>query len=157
MIRRFTFLLYSVCILFSCSHTENDEARAKAAVKDFLSKQLHDFSSYESVEFQLDTASAGYSSVYDASDLKRRMDSLLPLTYSDLLYDGSYNIDSMKHQYDSLYKVYFSFVHDHSQGWVVTHSYRSKNPLGNLVLSLGHFELDTNFKITSHKLSGSAD
>lgn len=155
-----------ICILIfvfaSCSKTR--EEKAKALIKDQLRKSLHDFKSYEPVEFsQLDTAYtsladlSAYSTAQEDFD-KAKAEAKTNQEYAEI-YSGGYTherfvhyqtlayraIDAMQVAYHTMDSITKSFVRK-PVGWAMNHSFRAKNLSGNLGIAHYRYYFDQDLK-----------
>lgn len=112
-----------VTILNACKNTPED--KAKALIKDYLSKNMNDFKSYEAVEFgSLDSL----NTEFDESKFLSIDTSI------------SYN----QRQADSIIASEKAKFKPEFEGYMMTHVFRGKNSFGSLVLNKNAFLFDEN-------------
>jgi hypothetical protein len=158
-------LLCALSLLFGCTKSKTDTA--KTLIEEHLTKILHDKSSYESVEFgNLDSTFTNYTtdSLYRHYLTKR----VICQKMRNKLYDESQiwrTIDKERHDFceqrallyadsTSLYKDLEDKAKQNFapqfNGYVMKHSFRSKNQMGNTVLNVLAFQFDTELtRVTS--------
>lgn len=151
------FIICALSLLFGCTKSNTDTA--KTLIEEHLKNILHDKSSYESVEFgELDSTFTNYTTdslyrhyltkrvvcqkmrnkLYDESQIWRTIDKARYDYYTQrvLLYADS--VSYYKGLEDKA-KSNFSPVFD---GYVMKHSFRSKNQFGNTILNILAFQFD---------------
>jgi hypothetical protein len=148
-------------VLFSCS--QSPEERAKKGIKEYMSKTMHDFKSYEPVEFgKLDSS---FTNFYQTEEYNR-LDSLNKFYQSSYEYfllsakntpnlelkkfqhkaateyrDSSKVISDLIAQKDKEFKGVFN-------GYTIEHKFRGKNAMGASIINSDLFVLDKNFNVT---------
>ena len=154
---RLILLLAIILFASSCSN----EQKAKKAIETYLSKTLHDFKSYEAVEFgKIDSSFTFFMDAEEFKTLDSRFDELVragherdeaskSLHYSnernleiinDLIEKHKFGSDSMRIIREKIEEFEHNFVREFN-GYVVLHSFRAKNANGALVLSEKFFVL----------------
>lgn len=153
----------TICLLFtSCSKTPED--KAKEGIKEHLSKSMHDFDSYEPIEFgKVDTVETFYltSPEYKKLDIQRQ---LMTDRYEHFIRMGEIVVgtDTKKaRMYLDSAKKYNGILVDLAAdikqlstdfkpsfaGYGIDHRYRGKNKMGALVLNDTRFLLDSTYKV----------
>lgn len=159
---KFIFHLLALVVLLSCGHASN-ESKAKKLIRDHLYKTLHDYKSYEPVEFEkIDTL---YSAAIDDSlfNLYRTLadkylDSangltnelknsyLLPSSSVVLIQEkGERTMDSAQYFIKKMEEREKIFKPDFI-GWKMNHSFRAKSLGGNLGIHHYRYKFDKDFK-----------
>jgi len=143
-------LVISVFTLVSCN---SNEKKAKKLIKDYLSKNLNDASSYEPVEFsKLDST---FSSFYFSSEGQKLTEKeefahnrAFDLSIEDVLEENPKIQDSIriyKQIEETSKKAYeekeLTYVGEFN-GWKMTHKYRAKNGLGAMILGTTNYTFD---------------
>ena len=148
-------------ILYSCTSPEN---KAKKVIKEELKLTLHDFKSYEPVQFgKLELSYSNYEDLSEVQTLLTNSEEFLSLCneYRDKadIYDSEYSrdkywiysamatryLDSAKANMDKINYIKLHFVSE-VNGWKITHSYRAKSLGGNLGIHHYTFYLDKELK-----------
>jgi len=157
--------LISLTLIFaSCSSNEN---KAQKLIKQYLSENLNDASSYESVEFSgLDSLFSSYMSTPEGEELWKKggMIGTFHERASELeielitekkpetiaIYEDSIKIyKQLATEYETKYNENEKAYKGNFTGWQMTHKYRAKNKLGATVLESTLFNLDKEFtKVT---------
>lgn len=152
------FILFTL-VLFVCGCEKSQTEIAKGLAQEFMEKHVHDKSSYEIVDFgDLDST---YTNILSDSLYKRCLTKRL--TYQKLrneLYNESQlwrNIDKERYSYyherTMLYADSVSYYFDLENkakndfkpvfgGYVIKHTFRAKNELGNLILNVCAIQFD---------------
>lgn len=141
-----TAILLSVLISCASKNEPSPTDLAQKSVKEYLSKKLHDFSSYQPVEFTIDRPKVKYRDTQDGIKLQTKY--LEVNRYlSNLLYP-EINKDSINEVLKDMQEMLSKRVLDStSKDWHVVHSYRAKNSLGATVLNTGYFTLDSSYNV----------
>lgn len=157
--KNFIYLsLFSVAlIIVSCGSNEN---KAQKLVKDYLSKNLNDASSYEAVEFSgLDSLFNPYINTPEGNELwekqgltgtfhKRAFDlEVAVITETNpetiAMYEDSIKIyKQLEEEYEKLYNEKAKEYKGDFNGWTITHKYRAKNKLGATIIESKNFNLN---------------
>ena len=157
------FILALIIILGSCS---SPEGKAKKAIKEKLKVTLHDFKSYEPVEFgTLDSLFSDVTSSSEYEVLKSKYEAWIRQAEKEYkadqeeiqkaIYDGNTSHIPIINEYslvprckDSahVYAVKMQTFEDSFKprfiGWSMTHLYRAKNLTGNYRLANESFYFD---------------
>ncbi len=143
-------LLMVALTLVGCNSNEN---KAQKLIKDYLSKNLNDASSYESIEFsELDSTFSNFYFSQEGKELAEKQDfahnRAFELTMEDILEENPLIQDSIriykqieadcKNEYDAKALTY---VGDFN-GWKMSHKYRAKNALGAIIINTTRFTFD---------------
>jgi hypothetical protein len=170
--KTFSFFFTLALLLFSCSSPEN---KAKKAIKEELRLTLHDFKSYEPVQFgKLEIASSNYIDLPETNIYLSKSDAFLTSSkeYSDKaeIYDSDYSRDKyweytkISNQFLDSAKLYINKVdsiklHFVSKeiGWQMTHSFRAKSLGGNLGIHRYLFILDKDLSKVIKSVDQSAE
>lgn len=144
-----SFLVF-VLTLVGCNSIEN---KAQKLIKDYLSKNLNDASSYESIEFSaLDSTFSNFYFSPEGKELLEKQDfankRAFELTMTDILEENVLIQDSIriykqieescKNEYE---EKALTYVGDFN-GWKMSHKYRAKNALGATIISTTKFTFD---------------
>lgn len=148
---------FSVCafILSSC---QSKEDKAKELVKDDLYKSLHDFSSYEPVEW------TELKPTYDASkESKERKDALIDLSMELSMHESGL-LSSLR---EEKYKGEFEEKRQQAQksldsihtlmpikGYTINHTYRANTLGGNKKINTIRYDFDTDLTKVVKKEEG---
>jgi len=145
----FTLVLLSALILNSCS---SPEKKFQKAIKQELSLTLHDFKSYEPVQFgKIEIASSEYTDVPEVKEYLDESDKYLKLVdeyeNKEEIYDNEYSrekyweysklhLEALNQGKKCLEKIDSIKLHFVPQviGWKMVHTFRAKNLGGNLGL-----------------------
>jgi hypothetical protein len=155
--KTYFFIFSLVILLFSCSSPEN---KVKKAIKEELRLTLHDFKSYEPVQFgKIETASSSWEYSPEVAICYGKEEKFLSLCkeYGDkadfydydhssetyLKYYKLYNdyMDSIRLSNDKIDSIKLHFVPE-VIGWQMIHSFRAKNLAGNLGMHQYQFVFD---------------
>lgn len=132
----------TVFALFSCN---SNEKKAQKLIKDYLSKNLNDASSYESVEFsKLDSTFSNFYFSTEGQELTEKQEfahnRAFELSIEDVLEENPIIQDSIKiyrKTEEDCKKAYeekeLAYIGEFN-GWKMTHKYRAKNGLGATIL-----------------------
>lgn len=166
-----TFLVLIVLFTSSCASKED---KANKLIKQYMFENLHDFSSYEPISTEVDSA---FSSILDDSTIVSYANKILKLeykqeeimeslhrnaierkeyhNYTDIVQLFENQANQLLLTYDSLNNEIYSIEYLMTPlidsfnskfiGFQVTHNFRSKAPIGNYVLTEVIFLMDTNF------------
>lgn len=138
---------FAACV-FIFSSCQNNEDKAKELVKEDLNKTLHDFSSYEPVEW------TELKPTYDLSkESKERRDTLLYYGMKRMMLesfsegDGMLKEESYAGEYEQKWKRYKA-IEDSIQalmpikGYTINHTYRANTLGGNKRISTVKYDFD---------------
>lgn len=156
-------MLIIMIAAFACSPQSNEEL-IKKNIRSYLSKSMHDYNSYEAVDFgKIDTAYTDYSenpryqslmdSVKTYGELSDKMlEAARQSIYSSKTASRSYlnQADRYNKIADSINKIIEKENNSFKpvfKGYSIVHSFRGKNPNGALVLTDKKFFLDSNFHV----------
>ena len=156
-----TFVIISVVTLIGCS---SPEKKFKKAIREELRLTLHDFKSYEPVQFgKIEAAESVYTDLPEVGNYLGKSESYLKLVneYNDKadIYDNDYSREKYR-QYSSLSsealynaKKYMEKVDSiklHFDpkiiGWQMTHTFRAKSLGGNLGIHHYIYIVDKEYK-----------
>lgn len=163
--KKVSFLVTLVFILLGCGKSQTEIAKGLA--QEYMKKHVHDVSSYEIVEFgDLDST---YTNILSDSLYKHYLcKRIICQKLRNELYDEAQlwrNIDSERYSYydkrTMLYADSVSYYFDLENkakndftpvfdGYVIKHTFRAKNELGNLILNVCAIQFDQGLtKVTS--------
>lgn len=152
-----------VFALFSCN---SNEKKAQKLIKDYLSKNLNDASSYESVEFsKLDSTFSNFYFSTEGQELTEKQDfannRAFELSIEDVLEENPIIQDSIKIYKkieEDCKKAYeekeLAYIGEFN-GWKMTHKYRAKNGLGVKIINTTKFTF--NKELTEIKSAKNTD
>ncbi|WP_437918542.1 hypothetical protein [Sphingobacterium sp. LRF_L2] len=128
--------------LLSCS--ESNENRIKSSVKQYISENTNDPSSYEEVSWsKIDTVFEPFSKTQEAKEMQDRMATLLKK--SKKTFEEEKELINIQMVYD--YKKGTRKTGGRIESYEIIHKMRGKNAFGALVLSDVKFSIDTTFKV----------
>ncbi|MBN8704175.1 MAG: hypothetical protein LCH32_01610 [Bacteroidetes bacterium] len=147
-----------VLIFVSCNSTEK---KAQKIIKDYLSKNLNDASSYESVEFSnLDSTFSNFYFSPEGQELTKKQDFAhnreFELKMKDIMEENPKIQDSIKickeieEETKKLYEEKEKEYVGEFNGWKMSHKYRAKNKLGAIVLGTTDFTFDKELTKIKH-------
>lgn len=128
----------------------SNEKKAQKLIKEYLSKNLNDDSSYESVEFsKLDSTFSVFYFSPEGEKLREKQDfaheRAFDLSINDILETNPKIQDSIKiykqieEETEKIYNEKEQNYKGDFIGWKMTHKYRAKNGLGATVLGTTNF------------------
>lgn len=147
------FYLSMVSIILTLVSCNSNEKKAQKLIKDYLSKNLNDASSYESVEFsKLDSTFSAFYFSPEGEKLTARQEfadkRAFELKLEDILEENASIQDSIKiyKQIEEGSKRLYeekeqSYVGEFN-GWRMKHKYRAKNGIGAIILGTTNFTLN---------------
>ncbi len=155
-------IVIGLLLIFSCNSQkpQTHEEKIKAAVINYLYKNINDSTSYQPVEWgKIDSAFTSWDKMKEGIECNVN---LLMLYYQDSMYKKDLNkytfaraelkriakeIDVYESELNRLKKEYpLTFI-----GYNVRHNYRAKNEMGALVLTKMKFTIDTAYNVISTK------
>lgn len=168
-----SIFLLSAILFFSCSTSPQE--KAEAAIKEYLSKNLNDAKSYESVEFgKLDSVFTSCEDLQDYKDtmaLHKEAEVFIPQSKEKIkslidenkalssTFEFKESISKMKaiiremEIRDSMAVAYLENIKHNFKpefvGFDLVHKYRAKNAMGALILKTDTFKFDKNLIVTN--------
>jgi hypothetical protein len=158
-------ILFAVCALLGCKAKTREDI-LKEKIKAHLSKTMHDFKSYEPVQYgSIDSLFSTYDKTERYAELKSMFFEYKSLTDESLkeantyLYanrtTGKYYSDKatiLAHKLDSLsklIKIEWNEFKPQFIGYNILHSFRGKNMNGATILTTEYFILDSALNVIS--------
>lgn len=151
-------LLALIAIAILVSSCSSNEDKAKKLVKEDLNTTLHDFSSYEPVEWSTLEETRDFS-----KEPEERKNKMIELTMKTLAYSsgsrGLLNEEKKEGEYDEKYKAAKKSMDSLNalvpvSGYMISHKFRSKTLGGNMKLTTIQYKLDKDLtKVVDRKSS----
>jgi hypothetical protein len=157
------FYLSMVSLVLTLVSCNSNEKKAQKLIKEYLSKNLNDVASYESVEFsKLDSTVSLFYFSSEGEELTKKQDAAnnraFELGIEDVLEENPSIQDSIKiyKQIEEECKIMYEKKEKEFKGefngWRMSHKYRAKNGLGATILNTTDFRFNKELtEITSAK------